>query len=453
MLKHPTTNRSKLFLIGAATFSFLSVNCDARAADKHNLLPGRTLIAQSKGVAKAAGSKSSAPAAVSSSAPIKIGFITSLTGAAAPSAKFMVDGIKLYMNQIHYKMAGRDVELSIVNDESNPATAMAAYRKLANEDKVDIIAGLALANVGYAIAPLTDQCKVPTLYVISASDDLTQRQHHNWMVRTGWSSSQPSHPFGEWVYKTLKYKRVVTFGMDYAFGYEVVGGFQKSFEDAGGKVVQKIWAPLGFSDFSTYIKKIHKDADAVFVCTFGKAAAVFPKQYKQFGPGLPLIGGGSSVDETILPQLGNEAVGTVTTMCYSGALNTRANKKFVAALHAAYPNDEASFYTESPYTTGMWINQAVTALKGNVSNKEALLAALKKVELKDAPRGPVKLDDRANPIENTYVRKVERVGGRLENTVIETFPNVSQFWKYDAATFLKQPTYSKDFPPCKYCTP
>ena len=77
------------------------------------------------------------------------------------------------------------------------------------------------------------------------------------------------------------------------------------------------------------------------------------------------------------------------------------------------------------------------------------MEALRKVELKDVPRGPLKLDDYGNPIQNIYIRKVERVGGELQNTVIQTYPNVSQFWKYKPEEFLKQPVYSRDYPPLK----
>jgi branched-chain amino acid transport system substrate-binding protein len=462
MVKHPMTTAYKQVFAAMFAFSTGLSGSGALAAESSNLTwpstypcaSGILLAEQVKDKAKLTGQSTTvAPKTVSFSTPIKIGFITSLTGAAAPSAQFMVNGIKLYMDQIHYQMGGHKVDLIIENDESNPAKGMAMYRKLVEDDKCDIIAGLALANVGYAIAPLCDKYKIPTCYVISAGDDLTQRQHHDWIVRTGWNSSQPSQPFGEWVFKTLKYKRVVTLGMDYQFGWEVVGGFQKTFEDAGGKVVQKIWAPLGFTDFSRFIKEIRKDADAVFIVTFGKAAVVFPKQYKEMGPKLPLIGGGSSVDETILSQAGDDAIGTVTPMCYSAALTTPANKKFAAAYKAKDQGNDPSFYAESAYSCGMWINKAITSLKGNVSNKNDLLAALKNVSLKDLPRGPERLDDRANPIQNVYVRKVEKVNGHLQNTVIHTFPDVSQYWKYTADEFLKQPVYSKDFPACKYCSP
>ena len=79
------------------------------------------------------------------------------------------------------------------------------------------------------------------------------------------------------------------------------------------------------------------------------------------------------------------------------------------------------------------------------------MKALRTVEIADAPRGPMKMDPYGNPTQNIYIRKVEKVGGKLQNTVIQTYPAVSQFWKYNADEFLKQPVYSREFPPCKHC--
>src|SRR5207248_8009290 len=99
-----------------------------------------------------------------------------------------------------------------------------------------------------------------------------------------------------------------------------------------------------------------------------------------------------------------------------------------------------------------WIHEAVKTLNGNVEDREAFLAALRKVEIADSPRGPVKLDPQGNPIQNVYFRKIERnKDGELQNTVIVTIPAVSQFWKYGPEEFLKQPVYSRDFPACKAC--
>jgi branched-chain amino acid transport system substrate-binding protein len=362
----------------------------------------------------------------------------------------MVKGITLFMEQNHNSLAGRKIELIVENDESNPATGIAKVRKLIEQDKCTIIDGFLLANIGYAVAPLAEKYKVPMILAVAASDDLTQRRRSDWVLRTSNTSSQPQIPFGEWVYKKLGYKKVITVGMDYSFGWENVGGFQKSFEDAGGQVVQKIWAPLGFSDFTSFIKSMHKDADAVFLLSVGAAADVFPKQYKANGPGLPLIGGGTSFDETILHELGDEAIGAVSPLHYCATLDTQANKKFAREFRAKY-KVEPSYYSEGAYVTGLWIKKALESLKGDVSDNNKLLAALKKVELKDAPRGPIKLDEFNNAVQNTYIRRVEKVNGKLQNKVIATFPNVSQFGKESPDQYMKQPSYSHDYPPCTHC--
>jgi branched-chain amino acid transport system substrate-binding protein len=396
----------------------------------------------------------SAPAlaAGDSERPVKIGVVTSLSGVAKSGGEQMVNGIKLYLDQIHNQMGGRKVELIVEDDEGLGPTAVIKMKKLVEQDKVDLLDGFLLGNVGYAVASHADKFKVPVIFVTAASDDVTQRQHPHWLIRTGYAASQPTHPFGEYVYKTLGYKKIATFGMDYPFGWETIGGFQQSYEQAGGKIIQKLWAPLRLPDFTPWLKRIDKNADALFLLTTVGAARVVAKEMKDMGLKIPIVAGGTSFDEDILPVAGDEALGAVSPLHWSGALDTPANKKFVQAYKAAY-NADPNYYAEAGYTSAMWIAQAVNALKGNVSDKEKLLTALKNVSLKDAPRGPIKLDDFDNPIENVYVRKVERVNGKLQNTVIHTFPKVSQFWKWTSAEYLKQPLYDRDHPGCPNCPP
>lgn len=97
------------------------------------------------------------------------------------------------------------------------------------------------------------------------------------------------------------------------------------------------------------------------------------------------------------------------------------------------------------------VSDAITSIGGRVEDRAALMAALRKTEIKDAPRGPIKMDSYGNPIQNVYIRKVEKIEGKLQNTIIHTYPEVSQFWKYSPEDFLKQPVYTRDFPPCRYC--
>ncbi len=384
--------------------------------------------------------------------PIKIGFLAPMTGGFAAVGRDMVNGLTMYLNEIGNQIAGRKVELIVEDTQGKPDVALTKLRKLVESDRVQVLAGGLLANVGYALAPKVDEYKVPMLYPVMASDDLTQRKPAKWVVRNGWTSSQPSQPFGEWVYKTLGYKKVAAMGQDYAFGYEVVGGFQKTFEEAGGQVVQKLWFPIGTTDFAPYLAQARRDVDAIFYIAVGASALRFPKQYAEAGlkGRIPLIGGGVSTDEFVLPSLGDEAIGVITPLIYSAAIDTPVNKRFVKEYRAKY-GKVPSYYSETCYTTGPWINEAARAIGGNVEDSERFLAALRKVEIPDAPRGPIKLDAYGNPIQNTYVRKVEKKDGELWNTVIHVFPNVSQFWKYKPEEFLKQPVYSRDFPPCKYC--
>jgi branched-chain amino acid transport system substrate-binding protein len=287
-------------------------------------------------------------------------------------------------------------------------------------------------------------------YPIMSADDITQRQIPKWIVRTGWASSQPHQPFGEYAFNVLKYKKVSIVSYDFAFGWECAGGFHKAFEDAGGKVLQKIWVPLTAQDMSPYLSQIAADADAVFAVFSGRLALQFVKQYQEFGlkGKIPLIGNGTLTDEHALPSMGDEAIGIVTPLHYSEVLDNAANKQFVKGFRAK-AQKAASYYSEGTYTGARWILEAIKAIKGDVEDRDKLLAALKKVQLQDVPRGPMKLDAYGNPDQNIYVRKVEKVNGALQNTVVHTFPNVSQFYKTKPDDFLKQPVYSREFPPVK----
>jgi ABC-type branched-subunit amino acid transport system substrate-binding protein len=100
------------------------------------------------------------------------------------------------------------------------------------KDEVHIMTGGMSAAVGYALQPYIDSKEIPMTYPVMAPDDLTQRKIPKWIVRTGWTSSQPNHPLGEYAYNVLKFRKIAVLGMDFAFGWESVGGFQKVFEEA-----------------------------------------------------------------------------------------------------------------------------------------------------------------------------------------------------------------------------
>jgi len=376
------------------------------SANRFSIVPGALLVLLLAGIGVAPAQQG----------PIRIGFVTDLTGPAAQAAKDMVNGLTLYLDEIGSQMAGRKVELIVEDSQGRPDVALTKLRKIVEHDRVHIVAGVLFGHIGYAMAPKVEEYRIPALFTVAASDDLTQRLKYRWVIRTGWASSQPSHPFGEYAARTLGYRKVAVVASDYAFGWEVVGGFQRTFEENGGQVIQKLWAPLGVMDLSPYIAKIRRDADAVLTMIAGASTLQFLKQYEEAGlkARIPLIGGGPAVDEALLPSMGDEALGVVTPLIYSGALETPANRRFVKEYRARF-GKVPSYFSETNYTSGRWINEAVKALGGNVEDREKLLAALRKVEIADAPRGPVRLDTYGNPIQNVYFRKVsatERASSR-----------------------------------------
>ncbi len=384
--------------------------------------------------------------------PIKIGFLSPLSGAIAQAGKDMYSGCELFWKESGWQIGGRKLEVVLEDDEGQPAMAVTKLRKLVENDKVHLVAGVILSNVAYALVPYVEAQGIPTIYPINSAEDLTQRKRPKWLIRTGFSAGGNMHPFGEYAAKVLGYKKVVTIGLDYAFGWETVGGFQQTFEDNGGQVIQKLWVPLNVQDYGPYLAQVKRDADAVFVVALGRWTLLFAQQYAASGlrGRIPLIAGGTYTDEHILPQLGDESIGVISAHHYSASLDTPANRRFRAAFEKAYSR-LPSFYSENCYTGARVISEAVKAIGGNVEDRGAFMAALRKVEITDAPRGPIKLDAFGNPTQNIYIRKVERVGGMLQNTVIYTYPAVGQFWKYDPQEFLRQPVYSRDFPPCRYC--
>jgi len=384
--------------------------------------------------------------------PIKIGLLLPETGPLAANGKDMANGFQLFFEEQGWKLAGREVKLITEDDEGKPPTGLAKARSLVESQNVHVLVGPLSAAVGYAVAPYVDGKKVPTIFPIVSAEDITQRKKSPYIVRTGWSSAQPSHPFGKWVHDTLGYKKVAMIGYDFAFGWEVAAGFQRTFEEAGGQVVQKVWPPLNTPDFAPYLAQLRRDVDAVFCVFSGADALRFSKQYAEAGlkGKLPLVGGGTFTDEHVLRTMGDEVLGVVTALHYSAALTTPSNRKFAQAYEAKF-KQIPSYYSEGTYVAGIAMKAALEGMGGDIESGDKFLSALRRVDLADAPRGPIRFDDYGNPVQNVYVRRVERVNGRLQNTVIHTFPNVSQFWTYKPDEFLKNPVYSRDYPACTKC--
>ena len=402
------------------------------------------------GTAAMAGAASLPMPAIAQQAPIKIGLMTVKTGGLAAGGVHLEEGITCFLKDKNFTLAGRKVELIVADTAGQPAVAKTKAIELVERDKVDLIMGPLAAFEWLAIEDYLGQNKMPTMG-FGGAEDLTQRHRNFYQVRTSDSSAQCLYPLAEYAIKEMKLKRAITLGDDFAFGYEQVGGFQKVYEEDGGRLTKKLWSPFNTPDYTPYLAQIDPHAVDVVVQVYAGANPIkFTHQYRDQGFKLPLLGGSTVADDSIMRNFGDEAIGLINSIPYTLDLKTDANRRFIAAMKKYYGADiPIGFYAAALYVNGQILEAALKATGGKVDNRDALIKAIRAVSLTETPRGPVKFDDYGNLVFTVYIRRVEKRDGKLVNVTIKTYPNVSQFWHYDPKKFLAEPVFSRDYPPLK----
>ena len=403
----------------------------------------RTLV---KGAAGAALATALPLPALAQKKPVKIGLMTVKTGPLAEGGIQMEQGTRLYLKEAGNKMAGRTVDLIVADTGGNPAGAKTKAQELIERDNVDLIFGPLASFELLAISSYIASHKVPILS-LAAAEDMTQREPNPYFVRASATAAQAMHPLGDFAAKDLKYKTAMTIVEDFAFGYEQMGGFQRVFEGDGGRVTKKLWPPIVTPDYSPYLAQL-SGVDVIVQGFAGSNPLKFLKQYKAAGLKMPLIGGETAGDDALLKSFGDEAIGLISSTPYSADFDSPSNKKFVAGMQSEYKN-LPGLYAAGLYINGMVAAAALEKTGGETDDKEKLIAALRGVALTDSPRGAFHFDHFGNVVGNIFIRRCERKGGKLVNTTIKTYPNVSQFWTFDEKWFLAQPVYSRDYPPLK----
>jgi branched-chain amino acid transport system substrate-binding protein len=384
--------------------------------------------------------------ALAAANPVKIGLLTVKTGPLAQGGIQMEQGTTLYLKDHGYTMAGRKVELVVGDTGGNPAGARTKAQELIERDNVDMIFGPLAAFELLAISDYVAGKKVPILS-LAAAEDMTQRKPNPYFVRASATAAQAMQPLGDYAAKVLRYRTAMTIVEDFAFGYEQMGGFQRVFEDAGGRVTKKLWPPIVTPDYSPYLAQLG-GVDVIVQGFAGSNPLKFMKQYKAAGLKLPVLGGETAGDDALLKSFGDEAIGLITASPYTSDLDTPSNKKFVAGMLREYDN-LPGLYAAGLYINGMVAAAALEQTGGDTDDRDRLIKALRAVSLTDTPRGPFHFDHFGNVVGDIFIRRCDRKGGKLVNTTIKTYPNVSQFWTYDERWFLAQPVYSRDYPPLK----
>jgi branched-chain amino acid transport system substrate-binding protein len=378
---------------------------------------------------------------------IRVGLLAAKTGPLASGGIDMDLALTMFLKERGNVLAGRQVELIVADTAGVPATARTKAQELIEKNNVHCVIGPLAAFEALAIADYLAEKEIPMLGV-SAAEDMTQRHPSPWYVRLTSTSAQCAYPLAEYAAKELKYKKVVTIADDFAYGHEMCAGFQRSFEDNGGKIIQKIFTPLATPDYGSYVAQV-KSADAIFLGTAGSNGFRFLRQFIEYGlkDKMAVIGGMTALDESVLRNMGDEALGILTTSWYSAELDNPLNKVFAPAFRKQFKYDPG-YYAASTYLSGEVLEAALTTTRGQVADKKALMAAIHNCNAQTI-RGQIKFDEFGNVIGNVYIRKVNKNDGRLVNSVVRSYPDVTQFWTYDKTAFLQNPVYSRDYPPAK----
>jgi branched-chain amino acid transport system substrate-binding protein len=389
-----------------------------------------------------------AKAAAEASGPIRVGLLTVKTGPLASGGIDMERALVMYLKERNNELAGRKIDLFVADTAGVPATARTKTQELVERNNVHCLIGPLAAFEALAIDDYIRQTKTPTLSV-AAAEDMTQRHPNPWFVRATSTSAQCAHPMADYCAKELKLKRMITIADDIAYGQEMCAGFQRVFEESGGKVVQKLFPPLTAPDYGAYVAELKTDADGIFLGLAGSNGFRFLRQFIEYGleDKLQPVGGMTALDEAVLRNMGDEALGIVTACWYSAELDNEINKQFASSFRKQFSYDPG-FYAAATYVDAAVLEAALKNVGGKIEDKDAFMAALRATKV-DTVRGPVRFDEFGNVVGNVYIRKVTRKDGRLVNSVIKTYPDVSQFWTYDPKQFLANPVYSRDFPPAK----
>ena len=384
----------------------------------------------------------------SQTGPIRVGLVTVKTGPLASGGIDMERALVQYLKEHNDSLAGRKIELIVADSGGVPAQARTKIQELVERDKIHVMIGPLDTASALAADDYIRSSQLLTLSV-AAADDMTQRKPNPWFTRGTSTASQCAHPMADYCYKTLGYRRMVLIADDIAYGHEMCAGFQRVFEELGGKVVQKTFPPLTVPDYGTYLAQLNRKADAIYLGFAGSNGFRYLRQWNEYGltGKVKVVGGMTALDEAVLRNMGDEALGVLTACWYSAEIDNPINHKFAAAFRKEWKYDPG-FYAAATYTEAAVLEATLQRIKGNIEDKPAFMKAVRAVKV-DTCRGPVSFDQYGNVVGNVYVRRVARKEGRLVNEVVYTYPNVSQFWTYKPEEYLKNPPYTREYPPAK----
>lgn len=347
---------------------------------------------------------------------IKLGVVVTLSGPAAALGQQVRDGFALAVKDLGGKMGGRDVEVIVADDELKPDAAVTKVKGLLERDKVDFVVGPIFSNILQAIHRPITESKTFLISPNAGPSTFAGKDCNPFFYVTSYQNDQVHEILGK-VAQDRGYKRMYLMVPNYQAGKDSVAGFKLDYK---GEIVEESYMPLNTLDFQPELSKISSQKpDALFTFMPGGLGVNLVKQYRQAGlaDSIPVLSA-FTVDELTLPAQQDAAVGMFGGANWAPNLDNPQNKKFVAAYEAAY-NVVPGTYAFQAYDAAMLIDSAVKAVKGDLSNKDAVGAALKKADFTSL-RGAFKFNTNGYPIQDFYLTKVaKRADGKFQTEIVQ----------------------------------
>ena len=356
---------------------------------------------------------------------VKIGVIMSFSGQFADPGAQIDNGIKLYMKEHGDTVAGKKIEL-IRKDNGGiaPDVAKRLTQEAIVRDKVDILAGFDLTPNALAAADVSAQAKKFMVNMNAATSIITTKSPY--MVRTSFTVPAVNQALGTWAYKS-GLRKAYTLVSDFSPGHDGEAAFQKGFKDAGGEIIGSARYPVANQDFSAFLQRAKDLApDAIYIWVpGGPQPAAIGKSIAERGidkKKTKILGQGELTFDESLKGMGDDGLDIVTAFHYDSNHQSAMNKKFVTAYVAEYKRNPDMF-SVGGYDGMHVIYEALKKTKGDADG-DKLIAAAKGMAW-ESPRGPMSIDpETRDVIETVYIRRVEKVDGKLVNVEFDKIENV-----------------------------
>jgi branched-chain amino acid transport system substrate-binding protein len=345
---------------------------------------------------------------------LKIGFIATLSGPAAVIGQQLRNGFSLALKNLGGKLGGREAEVVVADDEGKPDLAVTKVKALIDRDKVEFVVGPVFSNVLGAIVKPVAEANVILISPNAGSSAFAGKDCNPNFFVTSYQNDQIHEVLGQYARDT-GIKKVIIIVPNYQAGKDAAAGFKHKFS---GEVLDEMYVPLGQLDYSAELSRIAAASpDAIFAFIPGGMGVNFVKQFRQAGLADKITFlSAFTVDEATLPAQKDAALGMYGGANWAPNLDNPQNKAFVDAYLKEYDAVPGS-YAFQAYDAALLIDGTLRDLKGNLADKDALRAALKKADFKSL-RGSFKFNNNHYPIQDFYLVKIaKRSDGKFETEI------------------------------------